>query len=58
MPDNLNIREPLDKARINVHEEYELNWWSKHFGVSKQTIIDAVGKVGTSATKVKEYLGK
>ncbi|MBV4447971.1 DUF3606 domain-containing protein [Clostridium tyrobutyricum] len=58
MPDNLNIKEPLDKTRINIHESWELNWWSKHFGVSNQKIINAVSVVGTSASKVKEYLGK
>jgi len=58
MPDDKTIREPEDKARINIHEPYELNWWSKHFGVTKQQLIDAVAKVGTSAAKVKEYLGK
>ena len=43
---------------VPSHEPYELNWWSKHFGVTKQQLIDAVAKVGTSAAKVKEYLGK
>lgn len=58
MPDDKTIREPLDKTRINIHEPYELSWWAKHFGVSKEKIIEAVAKVGTSAARVKEYLGK
>jgi predicted 3-demethylubiquinone-9 3-methyltransferase (glyoxalase superfamily) len=58
MSDDLKKRRPLDSSRINIHEEYELNWWSDHFGVSKQAIINAVKAVGTSAAAVKKYLGK
>ena len=58
MSDDLKKRRPLDSSRINIHEDYELNWWSDHLGVSKQTIINAVKAVGTSAAAVKKYLGK
>lgn len=58
MSDDLKKRRPLDSSRINIHEDYELNWWSDHLGVSKEAIINAVKAVGTSAAAVKKYLGK
>ena len=58
MPDDLTKRRPLDASRINVHQEYELNWWCEYFNVSKARLIAAVNVVGTSAEAVKKYLGK
>jgi len=58
MSDDLKKRRPLDSSRINIHEVYELNWWSSQLGVSKQTIINAVRAVGTSAAAVKKYISK
>jgi len=47
-----------DRDRINVHEDYELQEWSKSFGVTKEQLKEAVEAVGTSAQKVREYLKK
>lgn len=58
MPDDLTKRRPQDSSKINVHEPYELNYWSDHFGVSKEKIKDAVRAVGVMVDKVKAYLGK
>jgi predicted DNA-binding protein YlxM (UPF0122 family) len=58
MSDDLKKRRPLDSSRINIHEDYELNWWADHLDVSKQAISNAVKAVGTSAAAVKKYLGK
>ncbi|MCS3805052.1 hypothetical protein HNO92_002211 [Chromobacterium alkanivorans] len=58
MPDNLKITRPLDASRINIHEQYEVNYWCKEFGVSKETLIAAVKAVGTSAAQVRTYLKK
>jgi hypothetical protein len=58
MADNLNDRGPQDRSRVNVNEEWELQYWSKKFGVSAQQLRDAVKAVGTSAEAVGEHLGK
>lgn len=58
LSDNTTKRRPLDSSRINVHQDYELNWWTHELGVSKQTLINAVNAVGTSAAAVKKHLGK
>lgn len=56
MPDNLNRRQPEDPYRINIHESWELKYWSKKFGVTKEELIHAVKEVGTSVAAVKLYL--
>jgi hypothetical protein len=58
MSDDLTKRRPLDSSRINIHEEYEVNWWCAYFGVSKERLVSAVKAVGTSADAVRRYLGK
>jgi predicted DNA-binding protein YlxM (UPF0122 family) len=58
MPDNKSKRGPPDGERINIHEEYELRDWAKHFGVTKQQIIDCVNRVGVMTKDVKGCLGK
>lgn len=58
MADNLNDRGPQDRSRVNVNEEWELQYWSKKFGVSAQQLRDAVKAVGTSADAVGKHLGK
>lgn len=58
MSDNLHITKPLDASRINIHQDYEVNWWCDQFKVTKSQLIAAVNHVGTSASAVKKYLGK
>jgi hypothetical protein len=58
MSDDLNKKGPQDASRVNVHEEWELKYWSEKFGVSKDQLKKAVAAVGTSANAVKNYLGK
>lgn len=57
MSDDLN-KKPLDATRIDVNEEWELDQWSKKFGVTKEQLKQAVEAVGTSAAAVKKYLRK
>jgi len=48
-----------DRSRINTSEDYELQDWAKHFGVSKDKIKEAVKKVGPLVKDVqKELQGK
>jgi hypothetical protein len=58
MPDDKSKRGPADRSRINIHESYELEYWTKHFGVTKQQIIDCVKQVGVMAKDVQRALGK
>ncbi len=47
-----------DRIRINVHEDYELKDWSKHFGVSPDELKRAVQKVGPMVKDVGRELKK
>lgn len=55
MPDNLTKRAPNDSERISLSEEWELKYWSKSLGCSREELKQAVSKVGNSAKAVKEY---
>ncbi len=58
MPDDLHNRGPQDRSRINVHEPWELQYWSNHFGVTHEQLSAAVQKVGVMVSDVRRYLGK
>jgi hypothetical protein len=46
------------RKRINVHEDHELRYWSKEFGVSHDQLKAAVRRVGVMADDVARELGK
>ena len=58
MPDNLKDRGPADRSRINVHESWEVRWWCKELGCTKQELIAAVDAVGVAASAVRKHLAK
>lgn len=58
MSDNRSKKRPLDAFKINVHEDYEVQYWSKTLKVSPDELVDAVNKVGPQASKVRQYLNK
>lgn len=45
-----------ERQRINLHEDYEVQDWTKSFGVSKDKLVEAVNAVGDRADDVREYL--
>lgn len=58
MPDNPQDRGPADRSRVNTSEDYEVQYWSKKFGVSAEELKKAVEKVGPMADNVQKELGK
>ncbi|SFT46016.1 Protein of unknown function [Chryseobacterium formosense] len=58
MSDDLSKRRPQDANKVNVNESWELDYWSKELGVTKERLKEAVKAVGTSAAAVQKYLGK
>lgn len=56
MSDDKNNRGGQDRSRINTNEDYELDYWTDKFGVSRDKIREAVKAVGNSADAVEEYL--
>ena len=55
---NDKIKEAADRRDIDVHEPYELGYWSRRFGVSREELAMAVQKVGTNAEDVAIELRK
>jgi hypothetical protein len=58
MPDDLRIKRPGDPLQINIHEEWELRYWTAKWGVTQQQLINAVRTVGTWTHDVQRFLGK
>ena len=56
MPDDLQNRGPQDRARVNVHEPWEVAWRCREFGCTEAELRDAVDKVGVMALDVGAYL--
>ena len=58
MADDKSKRGPADAQRVNTHEDYEVQYWSKKFGVTPEALRDAVKKAGPMASDVQKQLGK
>lgn len=57
MSDNLNQRGQQDRSRINVHEKWEVDYWTKELGVTKEQLEQAVKNAGTNVDAVRQHLG-
>lgn len=58
MSDDKSQRGPADASRINMGEDYEVQYWTKRFGVSREELQNAVDRAGVSADAVARELGK
>ncbi len=58
MTDNTKNRGQPDRSKINMHENYEVQYWTKHLGISRDELKRAVDKVGNSAAAIRKELGK
>jgi hypothetical protein len=47
-----------DRDRINLSEDYEVQYWADKFGVTAEQLTKAVKKVGDAAKNVEEFLTK
>jgi hypothetical protein len=54
--DNTTKTSPQDAKRINVHEDYEVRYWTKRFGVTPEELKAAVKKVGVMVDNVEAEL--
>lgn len=55
--DKKNTGSP-DRDRINVNEDYEVQYWTKALGVSAEKLREAVKAVGPTSAAVRKHLGK
>ena len=49
MSDNLTKRDQRDRSKINMHEDFEVKYWTKELGVSRDELQKPVDKVRNSA---------
>jgi hypothetical protein len=56
MSDDKSNRGQPDRSKINMHEDYEVKYWTKELGVDKEQLQKLVDKVGNSAAAVRKEL--
>lgn len=58
MADDRTLRGPQDRQRINMSENYEVAYWTKKWGISREQLAEAVRKAGPMSAAVAKLLGK
>jgi Protein of unknown function (DUF3606) len=53
---HLTKREQPDRSKINMHQAYEVKYWTHALGISKEQLQKAVDTVGNSAAAVRKEL--
>jgi hypothetical protein len=54
---NLAKKTKPDRSKIDAQNAKELKYWTKALGVSKETLLEAIEKVGNAASTVRKELG-
>ena len=58
MADDKTNRHRPDRSQINMHEDYEVKYWSKHLGVSREELQRVIDKVGNPLQRCARSWGK
>jgi len=58
MSDDLKNRGPQDRSRISLTEQWEVDYWTKSLGVSRERLEQLVREHGNSTEAVKKALTK
>jgi hypothetical protein len=58
MADDKTKKGPADRSRINVNEDYELDYWTAEFGVTREELREAVKTAGPSVEAVRACLAQ
>jgi len=58
MSDDLKNRGPQDRSRISLSEQWEVDYWTKALGVSRERLEQLVREHGNSTDAVKKALTK
>jgi Protein of unknown function (DUF3606) len=57
MGDDLLDKGQRDRSHIAMGQSHEVQYWTKHLGVTKEELRRAIDKVGNSAAAVRKELG-
>lgn len=55
--EQLQFLQPED-WRINVKDAWQVLWWCRHLGITKNQMEEAVASVGCGVADVKRYLNR
>lgn len=58
MVDDPKISGSQDRQRINLHERYEVEYWTSKWQISREQLAEAVKKAGPISAAVAKQLGK
>ena len=58
MADDKTKRGAQDRSRVNMSEDYEVEYWTSKWGVSRDQLAAAVKKAGPMVANVAKELGK
>jgi hypothetical protein len=56
MADDLNRTAPEDTKKINLAQQWEIDYWTNALGVSEKKLQQAVAAVGVLVVDVKAWL--
>jgi hypothetical protein len=56
--DNLNRKVPEDPTKINLNQQWEIEYWTKKLGISESKLRTIVTKVGVYVADVKKELAR
>jgi hypothetical protein len=56
MTDNLNKTDTRDDSKINMSQTYEVQYWTKKWGISEKILKEAVTSVGVQVEDVEKWL--
>jgi ribonuclease PH len=57
MSDDLKNRGPQDRSRISLSEPWEVQYWTKELGITREELERAVKSAGNSVNAVRQHLG-
>lgn len=56
MPDDKAKTGPQDASKISLSEDYEVQYWTKTLGVTREELEQAVKSAGSGADAVRAHL--
>ena len=56
--DSYNYPGSHDWSKVNIDENYEVEYWSNKFGIKPEQLRKAVETVGISSTDLEKYFKK
>lgn len=55
--EQLQFLQPED-WKINVKDAWQVLWWCRHLGITKNQMEEAIASVGSSVADIKRYLNR